>query len=43
MALSPPPYLTPGRAIAEIYPPYARYQRQTDRQIPVVVLGPVEG
>jgi deazaflavin-dependent oxidoreductase (nitroreductase family) len=30
------------RAI-EIYPAYARYQRQTHRQIPVVVLGPVGG
>jgi F420H(2)-dependent quinone reductase len=29
--------------MVEIYGPYAEYQTKTDRQIPVVVLRPVQG
>ncbi|MFP5218117.1 MAG: nitroreductase family deazaflavin-dependent oxidoreductase [Actinomycetes bacterium] len=31
-----------ARAVAA-YPPYAEYQRRTERQIPVLVLEPIEG
>jgi deazaflavin-dependent oxidoreductase (nitroreductase family) len=31
------------RRVVEMYPPYESYQRRTEREIPVVVLRPMDG
>jgi proline iminopeptidase len=33
---------TVWKMMAEVYPPYLEYQERTEREIPVIVLDPVE-